>query len=142
MQPALLVGEMQVLSAWTQYDPHGVFIALENAGYSLIGVAFVFLGVAVPSGPSRLDRAVRWIFALGGTVIIAVLLLFAVIFRAELEYRFEVMSLSIVWLVLISSGVLLTVLFWRSAQRNVPSVDEGSKVDRRGDEVEQCRTDR
>ncbi len=139
VQPALLVGEMQGLSAFTLYDPHGVFIAVENAGYALIGVAFVFLGVAVTSGPPRLERAVRWIFALGGSLIIAALLLFAVIFRAELEYRFEVMSLSIVWLVLISSGALLTVLFWRDPQRNPLPVDEVAH--QRAGEVEPSRAD-
>jgi hypothetical protein len=47
-------------------------------------------------------------------LIIAGLLASAVIFRAELDYRFEVLALSVVWLVLISSGVLLSVAFWRS----------------------------
>jgi len=31
----------------------------------------------------------------------------------KLDYRFEVMSLTVVWLVLISSGVLLSVAFAR-----------------------------
>ena len=51
VQPALLAGEAQGLSAFTQYDPHGMFIALENVGYALLGVAFGFLGVALASGP-------------------------------------------------------------------------------------------
>jgi hypothetical protein len=114
VQPALLAGETQDLAAWTQYNPHGVFIALENVGYALLAVAFLFLGVAMASGTSRPERVVRWIFALGGVLIIAGLLASAVIFRAELDYRFEVLALSVVWLVLISSGVLLSVAFWRS----------------------------
>jgi hypothetical protein len=113
VQPALLAGEMQGLSALTQYDPHGMFIALENVGYALVGVAFGFLGGALASGSSRLERVVRWIFALGGALIISGLLLLAAIFRAELDYRFEVMALSIVWLVLISAGVLLSLVFRR-----------------------------
>jgi len=51
VQPALLAGEAQGLSAFTQDDPHGMFIALENVGYLLLGVAFGFLGVALASGP-------------------------------------------------------------------------------------------
>jgi hypothetical protein len=39
--------------------------------------------------------------------------LFAVIFRVELDYRFEVMSLSITWPVLISSSAVPTVAFRR-----------------------------
>jgi hypothetical protein len=118
VQPALLAGETQDLVAWTQYNPHGVFIALENVGYALIAVAFLFLGVAMASGTSRLERAVRWIFAIGGVLVLAGLLVSAVIFRGELDYRFEVLSLSVVWLVLISSGALLSVVF----RRGVPSL--------------------
>ena len=40
-------------------------------------------------------------------------MLLAMIFRTELDYRFEVMALSIVWLVLISAGFLLSVAFNR-----------------------------
>jgi hypothetical protein len=90
-----------------------MFIALENVGYALLGVAFGFLGVALASGSSRPERAVRWIFALGGVLIIGGLPLLAVIFRTGLDYRFEVMALSIVWLVLISTGVLLSMTFRR-----------------------------
>ena len=35
LQPALLIGETEGLSPWTQYNPHGIFIALENVGYVL-----------------------------------------------------------------------------------------------------------
>jgi len=35
IQPALLVGETEDLSPWTQYNPHGIFIAMENGGYVL-----------------------------------------------------------------------------------------------------------
>jgi hypothetical protein len=33
LQPALLLGETEGLSPWSQYNPHGIFIALENVGY-------------------------------------------------------------------------------------------------------------
>ena len=54
-----------------------------------------------------------WIFTVGGALIVLGLLLLAVIYGAQLDYRFEVMSLSVAWLVLISSGVLLSVVFNR-----------------------------
>jgi len=47
----------------------------------------------------------------GGALILAALVLSAAIYRAELDYRFEVMSLCITWLVLIVAGTLLTVVF-------------------------------
>ena len=51
---------------------------------------------------------------MGGALILAALVLSAAIYRAELDVRFEVMSLSITWLVLIVSGTLLTVVFGRA----------------------------
>jgi len=41
IQPALVLGETEGLSPWTQYNPHGIFIALENVGYVMINVAFI-----------------------------------------------------------------------------------------------------
>ena len=113
LQPAVLSGQTEGLSALTMYNPRGVFIALENVGYAVFGVAFVFLGGALAGGSSRRERAVRWVFIVGGVLILAALVLSAAIYRAELDYRFEVMSLSITWLVLIVSGTLLTVVFGR-----------------------------
>ena len=113
LQPALLTGQTEGLSALTMNNPGGVFIALENVGYAVFGVAFVFLGGALAGGSSRLERAVRWVFTVGGVLILAALVLSAAIYRAELYYWFELMSLSITWLVLIVSGTLLTVVFGR-----------------------------
>ncbi len=115
LQPAFLAGETDGLSALSQYNPHGVFIALENIGYAVLGVAFLFLGTALTQGVSRIERAVRWVFTVGGALILAALALCATIYRAELDYRFEVMSLLVTWLVLISAGALLTVAFGRRA---------------------------
>ena len=44
MQPSILLGETEGFALLTQYNPHGVFIALEDLGYFLMGMAFVFLG--------------------------------------------------------------------------------------------------
>ena len=38
MQPSLLAGETGDISLFSQYNPHGAFIALENAGYFTMGV--------------------------------------------------------------------------------------------------------
>jgi hypothetical protein len=114
LQPAVLSGQTEGLSALTMYNPRGVFIALENVGYAVFGVAFVFLGGALAGGSSRLERAVRWVFTVGGTLILAALVLSAAIYRADLYYWFELMSLSITWLVLIGSGTLLTMVFGRA----------------------------
>jgi len=42
------------------------------------------------------------------------LVLYATIYRADLDCRFEVMSMFITWLVLIVSSTMLTVVFGRA----------------------------
>lgn len=42
VQTAVLRGETVGLELWSQYNPHGVFIALEEAGYFLMAAAFLF----------------------------------------------------------------------------------------------------
>src|SRR5207248_8847968 len=40
VQPGLLTGQTDGLVLLTQYNPLGVYIALENVGYLLLGIAF------------------------------------------------------------------------------------------------------
>jgi hypothetical protein len=113
LQPSLLKGETEGLSPFSQYNPHGVFIALENVGYLATGVAFLFAS-AVFAGGSRLERGIRWLFLGGGTLTLAAAVLLSVRYGADLDSRFEVASLSIDWVVLIVGGILLSIFFRRS----------------------------
>jgi hypothetical protein len=113
IQPALLIGETEGLSPWTQYNPHGIFIALENVGYALFNVAYVFIGVAMLRMPTRLWRAAGWIFALGGALTLMLLVFYGGFYRVRLDYRFEVTAILITWLVLIVAPVLLSIAFRR-----------------------------
>jgi hypothetical protein len=113
LQPALLLGETEGLSPWTQYNPHGVFIALENVGYVLLNVALLFMGVAVVGMPERLWRAAGWVFVAGGVLTLAALVVYFALYRSRLEYRFEVAAIGITWLVLIVAPVLLSIALGR-----------------------------
>jgi hypothetical protein len=73
IQPALLLGETEGLSPWSQYNPHGIFIALENVGYVMINIAYLFIGIAMLRMPRRLWRAAGWIFTVGGVATLALL---------------------------------------------------------------------
>jgi hypothetical protein len=109
----VLIGETEGLSPWTQYNPHGIFIALENVGYALFNVAYVFIGVAMLRMPTRLWRAAGWIFALGGALTLMLLVFYGGFYRVRLDYRFEVTAILITWLVLIVAPVLLSIAFLR-----------------------------
>jgi hypothetical protein len=112
VQPSLLDGQVSGLSLLSQYNPHGVFIALEDGGYSLMGLAFVFSGLSL-GRLNRLERVVGRILVISGVAVIGVLVTMALVFGKDLEYRFEVVALSIDWVVLVVSGVLLAVVFKR-----------------------------
>lgn len=117
IQPALIKGETDGIGLLSQYNPHGVFIALENVGYLLLGLAFAAAGVAA-AARSRGERAVRGMFGFGGALIVVALLGYALTYRADLEYRFEVAGIAVDWLVLIITGVLLG-----AGARRRPSTD-------------------
>jgi hypothetical protein len=114
LQPALLLGETEGLSPWSQYNPHGVFIALENVGYALLNLAFLFIGAAMVGTPWKLWRAAGWVFACGGALTLALLAFYSAIYRVRLDYRFEVAAIGLTWLVLIAAPVLLSIAFVRT----------------------------
>jgi hypothetical protein len=115
MQPSLLKGETEGLSLFSQYNPHGIFIALEDLGYLMMSVAFLF-AAAVFTGGERLERALRWLFIISSLVAIGALIVLSLLYGKDLEYRFEVTILTINWTVLIVAGVLLSVLFRRATR--------------------------
>jgi hypothetical protein len=123
VQPSLLDGQVSGLSLFSEYNPHGIFIALEDGGYSLMGLAFLFSGLSL-GRLTRLERVVRRLLVISGVAVIGVLVIMALIFGKDLEYRFEVIAISIDWLVLVVAGVLLAVVFKRlmRASRPAPQV--------------------
>jgi hypothetical protein len=110
--PSILSGETAGLSLFTQYNPHGIFIALEGLGYLMMSVAFLFTAAVFAGG--RIERAIRWIFA--ASFILAVVSFAALSLLSYDIVAFEVTILTINWTVLIVSGALLSVRFRRAAR--------------------------
>ena len=113
IQPSLAAGETEGIALISQYNPHGVFITLDEIGYLLIALS---MGSAAPvfSGNTWPERIVRWAFALAPIVALVGLLIVAFAYGISREYIFEVMVITIVWLALIVGGSALTMVF-RSA---------------------------
>jgi hypothetical protein len=114
IQPAVLKGEFEGLAPLTQYNPHGVFIALEEAGYLFMAVAFLFAALAL-SAPNRLYRTIRWVFAGGFTAAILLFLVLSFTHGQDVEYRFEVAAITVDWTVIIVVGALLAFAYRRVA---------------------------
>lgn len=109
VQPALLRGELEGLAILSQYNPHGVFIALEELGFLVMGLSFAFLALAL--GSSRLERITRWVLLVSSALMVVAFTGMSAYFGFGLEYRFEVAAITIGWLTLMIAGSLLVFVF-------------------------------
>ncbi len=121
IQPSVLNGETDGIAMLSQFNPHGLFIALEEIGYLLMSLAF-FCVAPIFSARDRLERAVRWLFILSFVLMIVSLVGYSVLYGIYREYRFEVAAISIDWLVLIVAGILLSLVFRRAMRQARPPV--------------------
>lgn len=134
LQPAILRGETEGVALISQYNPHGVFIALEDLGYLLAAVAFLLLGSAV-AGQGKLGKALCWVLVLGGGLTIAARIGMGLVYGFGLEYRFEVTAIGLVWSTLIAGGVLAALWFRRQPCEHNPRFQHGacSPITNKGD---------
>ena len=109
---SLMNQETDGIALLTQYNAHGVFIVLEELGYLLMSLSFLFLA-PVFSNSGRLASVVRWVFITGFVLTMVFLVVISIDHGLDRMDRFEVAVISIDWLVLVINGVMLSVLFRR-----------------------------
>jgi hypothetical protein len=122
VQPSLLSGETDGVALVSQYNPHGVFIALENVGYVSLALAFIFLSRVVTER-GWIVGILRWLLLIAGATTLAALVVMTWWFGMDLGYRFEVVAISITWIAVIVSSALWAVWLRR------PSGSEGRTHD-------------
>ncbi|MCE7984527.1 MAG: hypothetical protein DYG89_25415 [Caldilinea sp. CFX5] len=110
IQPSLLKGETAGLTLFSQYNPHSIFIALEDLGNLLLGFAFLFVA-PVFNQPGKAARFLHRFFTVMGALAVGGFILYALYYGQELEYRYEVFSIMIDWVGLIVAGLLLSIFF-------------------------------
>lgn len=115
IQPSIDRGEFDGVSLFTQYNPHGIFIAMEDLGYLLMGLTFLALAPLI--GEGRLERTARVILIGGGGLAIGAMVGVSAIHGYDRGYWYEVIVLLGDWLVLIAAGTLLAVAFHRHLRR-------------------------
>jgi hypothetical protein len=109
---SLMNNETEGITLITQYNSHGLFIALEELGYLMMSLSFLFMAF-VFSTQNRLEAIVRRIF-MGGFVLAGIALItVSMIYGLDRQDRFEVIIISIDWLVLLVNSILLSVMFRR-----------------------------
>jgi hypothetical protein len=112
VQPALRAGEADGIALLSQYNPHGLFIALEELGYLLLSLSLVCL-IPTLSSSTRVERIIRRLFLTGFVANFLALCWFLLRYGHEREYHFEIAVISIDWSVLIAGAFLAAVVFHR-----------------------------
>jgi hypothetical protein len=113
IQPSLVQGETEGIALLTQFNPHGLFIALEELGFLLMSLSFLWMA-PVFSGANRTETALRWLFRGSFLVTLVTFLYYALYYGLARDYRFEVAVITINWGVLILAGVLVSLVFKRT----------------------------
>lgn len=126
VQPALLAGETAGLALFSQYNPHGVFIALEDIGYLMLSVAFLFAAGAFDRR-NGLERLIRVLFAGTALLSIGALLALALVYGYDLEYRYEVAAILLHWIALIALGWPLSLYFARIVKQGKLTTDRPAR---------------
>lgn len=109
---SLMSGETEGITMLTQYNAHGVFIVLEELGYLLMSLSFLFIA-PVFVNKNRLESAVRWVFIISFLLTMIAFTLISLNYGLDRQDRFEVAVISIDWLVLIINGIMLSIVFKR-----------------------------
>lgn len=113
IQPSLLQGETVGIALLTQYNPHGIFIALEEIGYLLMSLALLCM-VPLFSNGNKLKNALKWVLISNFALTMIALVFICLFFGIEREYRFEVAAISINWTALLITSTLLSILFGKA----------------------------
>jgi hypothetical protein len=102
---SVIKGETEGISLITQYNEHGLFIAMEELGYITMSIALFFLAFAF-SKNTKIERAIRIILITQLFLTVLIFLFYSVKFGLERSYLFEVATITINWLVIIVVGIM------------------------------------
>ena len=110
---SMMKGESEGIALITQYNEHGLFIALEELGYITMSISFLFLAPVFPK-KKGLGKSIRIILYLQFVLMIFAFILYTIKFGVDRGYRFEVAIITIDWLVTITIGILVCVFIKRT----------------------------
>jgi hypothetical protein len=106
---SVMKGETEGIALITQYNGHGIFIAMEDIGYITMSISFLFLGF-VFSMKNRLEKAIRLILLVSFLLTVLSFIFYSIQFGIDRSYRFEVAAITINWLATIAVGILTSIL--------------------------------
>jgi hypothetical protein len=78
----------------------------------MMSLSMLFMAPAIV-GNTKVEKAIRWLFVACFVLNIISFTIYSVFYGIHREYRFEITTISINWLTLITTGVLLSIVFRR-----------------------------
>lgn len=109
---SVMKGETEGIPLLTQYNGHGIFIALEELGFTSMSIAFLFLS-PVFIGKSRLEKVMRWLYVVPIVSILFAFVFYTVAYGIDRDYRVEVVAIGIDWTITIVVGILSCIFYRR-----------------------------
>lgn len=109
---SVMKGETEGIALLTQYNGHGIFIALEELGFTVMSLAFLFLSWAY-KGKQVLEKAMRVIYRIPALVVVISFIYYTIEFGLDRDYRFEVVAISINWLITLAGSLISFFYFYR-----------------------------
>lgn len=113
---SVMKNQTEGIALLTQYNGHGIFIAAEELGFTLMSLAFFFLSLTFPF-KTWLEKAIRIILS---APFIANVLIFIILFfqyGIDRDYRYEVAAITTNWLAAIAAGMLMAVYSSRNKSK-------------------------
>jgi len=107
---SVMKGETEGIALITQYNEHGLFIAMEELGYINMSIALFFLAFAFTKN-TRMERTIRIILVAQLVLTVLTFLFYSIKFGIERSYLFEVATITINWLVIIVIGIMIGLNF-------------------------------
>lgn len=100
---SLMNQEYEGIALITQYNPHGLFIALEELGYIMMVISFGFL---VPVFRGEYTKTIAVIYLLAVIIAIVSFIFISIQYALDKLDRYEVIIISTTWLVLVINGII------------------------------------
>jgi len=115
---SMMKGETEGIALMTQYNGHGIFIAMEELGYITMSISFLFLA-PVFSVRNGIEKSIRLMLFLPFILTAVSFVLYTVRYGLDRDYRFEVAAISINWIVTITVGILVLISIKRKLRRAI-----------------------
>ncbi|MBN2274144.1 MAG: hypothetical protein JXK95_07415 [Bacteroidales bacterium] len=114
---SVMKGETEGIALITQYNEHGLFVAMEELGYIAMSIALFFLAFAF-AGNSRAEKIIRIILISQLILNLVAFVFYSIQFGIERSYLFEVATITINWLVIIIVGIMTGFHYRKSIKTN------------------------